>query len=154
MLTPAQHHRRSESRALLPKHCQPKATKSHQLTTSIYHYEVLNKFTGDEADKQDLWDWVQIALVYSEMTRRLIVDGVKVTDEAVEAMDKQLLQVVQMIERFKQTGRISMLNGELENSRSALHVMDQLIAADKYAIAWHSHEWAKTEIAKMKAVMK
>jgi hypothetical protein len=151
-MTPAQHQRRSESRALLPKFFQPKSTASRMLTTTIYHWDILSKFATDEADAQTMWAWVEAALVYSEMTRLLIKDGVPVSDEAIQAIDEQLEIVAQVIDRFAATGRVGFSGTELLIARAAGHVMDQLIAADRHGIFHAAYKWAQTEINKMKAV--
>lgn len=150
-MTHAQQARR-ESLALIPKFWQPKAAPSRQLTTSIYHWDILSKFTSGEADAQAMWDWIEAALVYSEMTRRFVAEGVPVTDEAVTAIDEQLQIVGAVIDRFAATGRVGFSGTELLIARAAGHVMDQLIAADRHGIAWHSIMWARMEIDKMKAV--
>ena len=150
-MTHAQQARR-ESLALIPKFWQPKAAPSRQLTTSIYHWDILSKFATNEADAQTMWAWVEAALVYSEMTRRFVAEGVPVTDEAIQAIDEQLEIVAQVIDRFAVTGRVGFSGTELLIARAAGHIMDQLIAADRHGIAWHSIMWARMEIDKMKAV--
>jgi hypothetical protein len=148
------HHQqaRRESLALIPKFWQPKAAPSRQLTTSIYHWDILSKFTSGEANAQTMWDWIEAALVYSEMTRRFIAEGLPVTDEAISAIDEQLEIVAQVIDRFAATGRVGFSGTELLIARAAGHVMDQLIAADRHGIAWHSIMWARIEVDKMKVV--
>lgn len=118
---------RREALALLPKFCQPKATLSRQLTTSIYHWDVIGQFAQGQADAQTVWAWAESALVYSEMTRRFVTEGVPVTNEAVAAIDEQLDAVYALIGRFKNNGRTEMTDAELAAARAAAHVMDQLM---------------------------
>lgn len=141
---------RRESLALIPKFFQPKATLSRQITTSIYHWDVISQLANGEADIETMWKWVEAALFYSEMTRRFVAEGVPVTDEAVAAIAEQLDAVYALMGRFKNTGRIELTDTELSSARAASHVMDQLIAADCYGIAWHSIKWAQAEMKKMK----
>lgn len=151
MLTTAQQMRR-ESRALIPKFWQPKAAPSRQLTTSIYHWDVISQFTSGEATEATLWAWIEAALVYSEMTRRFIADGVPVTDEAISAIAEQLEMVAPVMAKFKATSRVEFTGSQLLIARQAGYVMDQLIAADRHGIAWHSIVWARAEMDKMKVV--
>jgi hypothetical protein len=151
-MTPAQHQRRSESLSLLPKFFQPKSTASRMLTTTIYHWDILSKFATDEADAQTMWAWVEAALVYSEMTRLLIKDGLPVSDEAVQAINEQLGIVAQVIDRFAATGRVELTTSQYEIARQAGYVMDQLIAAERHGIFHAAYKWSQTEINKMKVV--
>jgi hypothetical protein len=151
-MTPAQHQRRSESLSLLPKFFQPKSTASRMLTTTIYHWDILSKFATNEADAQTMWAWIEAALVYSEMTRLLIKDGLPVSDEAVQAINEQLGIVAQVIDRFAATGRVELTTSQYEIARQAGYVMDQLIAAERHGIFHAAYKWSQTEINKMKVV--
>lgn len=125
MVTPMTHAQaRRKQLALIPKFWQPKAAPSRQLTTSIYHWDILSKFTSGEADAQTMWAWIEAALVYSEMTRRFIEDGVPVADEAVQAIDEQLEIVAKVIDRFaistcKDTQRLKPANPQVNHYSAA-----------------------------------
>jgi hypothetical protein len=122
------------------------------LTTTIYHWDILSKFATDEADAQTMWAWVEAALVYSEMTRLLIKDGMPVSDEAVQAIDAQLEIVAQVVDKFVATGRVELTTSQYVIARQAGYVMDQLIAADRHGIFHAAYKWSQVEINKMKAV--
>lgn len=149
---------RIESRAkratypMLPKFWQPKVGASNQLTTQIYQWDIITRFTNGSADIETMWSWVEAGLVYSEMARLLKVDGLEVSDEAVQAIKDQLDIFAPVIKRFTNTGRVAFTGPELNIARAAAHVMDQLIAADRHAIAWRAIQWANIELGKLRVL--
>lgn len=144
-------HRRAAhaKRDMLPKFWQPKLTPDQASTCELVHWDLITRFTSGTATSDDLWDWIETGLTYSEMMRLLEADGTPFTEEAKVAILEQLESYTGVIERYRTTGRVGFNGAQLLTARAAAEVMDSLITMDRFGFAVRAAEWST---AKMEAL--
>jgi hypothetical protein len=135
----------------LPKFWRPKLEKEAQFQAKINHWDLVSRFTDGTANPEDLWDWMETGFTYSQMMRMLAEDGTYFTEEAMAAINDQLLSYAGVIARFKKTGRVGFNSQELLTARAAASVMDGLIEMDRHGIATRAALWSAKEMVKIRA---
>lgn len=126
----------------LPKFWRPKLTPQVQLDAKVIHWDLIDRFTKGAATADDLWDWIETGLTYSEIMRLLIEDGTEFTEESALAIASLLDNHASVIQRYMKTGRIGFDYAELLAARAAAEVMDQLIEMDRHGIAEKAAIWS------------
>lgn len=130
----------------LPKFWRPKLTVQAQLDAKVIHWDLIDRFTRGTATAEDLWDWVETGLTYSEIMRLLIEDGTEFTEEAAMAIAEHLDSHASVIQRYVATGRVGFNYSEMLAARAAAHVMDQLIEMDRHGIAENAARWSTEQM--------
>jgi hypothetical protein len=137
-------HRRAAhaKRDMLPKFWQPKLTPEQATTCTLAHWDLITRFTSGQATSDDLWDWIETGLTYSEMMRLLEADGTQFTEEAKAAIVEQLESYPGVIKRYRTTGRVAFNGPQILIARAAAEVMDSLITMDRFGFAVRAAEWS------------
>lgn len=130
----------------LPKFWRPKLTSRVQLDAKLIHWDLIDRFTKGAATADDLWDWIETGLTYSEIMRLLIEDGTEFTEESALAIASLLDSHASVIQRYVKTGRIGFDYAELLAARAAAEVMDQLIEMDRHGIAEKAACWSTEQM--------
>lgn len=130
----------------LPKFWRPKLTPQVQLDAKLIHWDLIDRFTKGTATSDDLWDWIETGLTYSEIMRLLIEDGTEFTEESALAIASLLDSHASVIQRYVNTGRIGFDYAELLAARAAAEVMDQLIEMDRHGIAEKAARWSTEQM--------
>ena len=133
----------------LPKFFRPKLTQSQQTDAKLIHWDLIDRFTSGAATADDLWDWMETGLTYSQMMMLLAADGVEFTGEAQQALADQLLSYSSVVNRFIRTGRAGFAASELLAARAAAHVMDELIEMDRHGIAERAALWSSAQMERL-----
>ena len=126
----------------LPKFWRPALTESVKLDAKLTHWDLVTRISTGTATTDDLWDWIETGLTYSQMMRLLAEDGSEFTDEAMAAIAGQLDIYESVIDRYRRTGRVGFSGPELLTARAAACVMDGLIDMDRHGIAERAARWS------------
>ncbi len=135
----------------LPKFFRPKLTADQQLSAKVIHWDLIERFTNGTATGDDLWDWMETGLTYSQMMQLLAADGVEFTSEAERSLADQLLTYPVVVNRLIRTGRVGFAGAELLTARAAAHVMDELITLDRHGIAEKAALWSGDQMKRLYA---
>jgi len=102
------------------------------------------------ATKMDLWDWIETGFTYMQMMQLLARDGVQFTEEAIQAMERLRLSYAPICERMRRTGRVGLSGPELNITREAVAVMDELLELDRHGIAEQAARWSIEQMANVR----
>lgn len=129
-------------RAELPKFWRAPLPAVKKLDCKLIHWDLVDRFANGTATKDDLWDWIETGLTYSQIMTLLAADGMTFTDEAQIAIAAQLDTYEAITARFVRTGRVGFTGPELLTARAAASVMDGLIDLDRHGIAERAAHWS------------
>ena len=134
--------RAKRQQATLPKFWRPVLSSEVKLDAKVIHWDLVNRISSGAATFDDLRDWIETGLTYSQMMRLLVEDGTEFTVEALDAIAGQIGIYESVIERYGRTGRVGFSGPELLTARAAACVMDGLIDLDRHGIAEQAAHWS------------
>ena len=134
--------RAKRQQAILPKFWRPVLSSEVKLDAKVIHWDLVNRISSGAATFDDLRDWIETGLTYSQMMQLLAEDGTEFTAEALDAIAGQIGIYESVIERYGRTGRVGFSGPELLTARAAACVMDGLIELDRHGIAERAAHWS------------
>lgn len=129
-------------RQTLPKFWRPALSADVKLDAKVTHWDLLNRISSGTATYDDLRDWIETGLTYSQIMRLLAEDGTEFTTEALDAIAGQIGIYESVIARYGRTGKVGFSGPELLTARAAACVMDGLIDMDRHGIAERAAHWS------------
>ena len=141
--------RAKRQQATLPKFWRPALSAEVKLNAKLTHWDLLNRISSGAATFDDLRDWIETGLTYSQMMRMLVEDGTEFTTEALDAIAAQIGIYESVIARYGRTGRVGFSGPELLTARAAACVMDSLIELDRHGIAERAAHWSIETMRRM-----
>ena len=113
------------------------------LSLRIAHIDTLAQITTGHATAQTLWDWVSNVLTWSRAAD-LIGMG-------QEEMGFQLQLGLDLVARWKRTGRVGFDGPGLQLARHGVDVMDELARQVSRHVAREAALWSEEQLAQMRA---
>ncbi len=113
------------------------------VSVQIAHVDTLAQITSGQGTAQTLWDWVSNVLTWSRAAD-LIGAG---QDE----MGFQLQLCLDLIARWKRTGRVGFDGPGLQLARHGVDVMDELARQVSRHVAREAALWSEEQLARMRA---
>lgn len=133
----------------LPKFWQPNITNAQKLDCKLIHWDLIDRFTSNRADRADLWDWMETGFTYSQLMRLLAAEGIEFSQESVSAINDQLNIYEKISTHYASTRRIELSAPELLIARTAALVFDELIELDRNGCAVRAALWSKNQMEKI-----
>lgn len=113
------------------------------VSLQIAHVDTLAQITTGQGTAQTLWDWVANVLTWSRAAD-LIGAG-------QEEMGFQLQLCLDLIARWKRTGRVGFDGPGLQLARHGVDVMDALAREVPVLVAREAAHWSEEQLARMRA---
>lgn len=113
------------------------------LSLEITHADTLAEIAKGRATAQTLWDWTANVLTWS---RAADLAGL-----GQEEMGFQLQLCLDLIARWKRTGRVGFSGPGLQLARHGVDVMDALARQVPVGIARAAAHWSEEQLARMRA---
>lgn len=134
---------------VLPKWFRPRADADQQLRCKVIHWDLIDRFTKGQANKQDMLDWIANAFTYSRMMLLLAEDGLEFSQEAFLVLAEQIEAIPAVMDRYRATGRVGFNGTELQIARAAAHTQDSLIELDRHGIADQAARWSVDQMSRI-----
>lgn len=116
---------------------------SDVLSLEIAHVDTLDQIASGRGDAQTLWDWVANVLTWSR--------AADLTSMGQEEMGFQLQICLDLIARWKRTGRVGFDGPGLQLARYGVQVMDALAREVDQYTARQAALWSEEQLALMRA---
>lgn len=116
---------------------------SDVLSLEIAHVDTLAEICSGRGTAQTLWDWVGNVLTWS---RAADLAGL-----GQEEMGIQLQLCLDLIARFRRTGRVGFDGPGLQLARQGVDVMDELARHVSRSVARQAALWSEEQLARLRA---
>jgi hypothetical protein len=113
------------------------------LSLEIAHVDTLDQIATGRGTAQTLWDWVSNVLTWSRASDLMGVGQ--------DEMTFQLRLCMDLIERWKRTGRVAFDGPGYQLAKHGVDVMDALARQAPVCVAREAALWSEEQLARMRA---
>jgi hypothetical protein len=116
---------------------------SDVLSLEIAHIDTLHQLANGRGTAQTLWDWVANVLMWSR--------AADLTGLGQDEMREQLQLCLELIARWRRTGRVGFDGPGLQLARHGVDLIDALARQVPLGIARAAAHWSEEQLARMRA---